>query len=556
MSTTIKAALGTLLLLVAAPFCPAQEDGPRLEVRLIRNLPSLAVPEAWGWTSFRLRLTNHTTVPQECDLEYESVDDNRRHAHEIRKRCVVGPGEETVVEMAVPWLYGTVRVTCPALPDPWEEPFTPAMSYESPLTLTVVKEGTLATWPERMDGPVPKHVGQSAILRAEDVPLSTVPLVGLPAIALDGDVFTTLQPAQQRALTDYARSGGHLLLLGGRAEMVLGASATPGLSRNSLRLGFGQVSFPRTRAHLLDRSFRLTPPGVGFRHGRMRSRLEVPGLTEVPVGTFTVLVIIFALLVGPVNLYVLGRKKRQPLALFTIPVISVAAALALVLWALADEGLQTKVTARSFTVLDQVRNEASIWSRNGYFSNLPPSRGLRFSPRTQAFFTSAAGTGRGITEHGEELVLTGAWLPAREASEIFLIRHEKRRERLLVREEADGMRVENALGVRVERVLIRRRDGRFLGAEGIDAGASVLAAPGDDTLLDPRDEQESALLASFSAWAPATSPLELCPTGRLEPGHYLALCRSAPPFVETGLADVVSTGDYHLVHGRWEGAAR
>src|SRR4029079_8117905 len=87
-------------------------------------------------------------------------------------------------------------------------------------------------------------------------------------------------------------------------------------------------------------------------------RLPIPGVAGGPARAYLSILIAFTLLIGPVNYWILWRKRRQVLLVLTAPVISAGFILLLAGYVLAGEGLGVRGRAMTFTMLDQVSKQA------------------------------------------------------------------------------------------------------------------------------------------------------------------------------------------------------
>ena len=98
-----------------------------------------------------------------------------------------------------------------------------------------------------------------------------------------------------------------------------------------------------------------------------------------PVWAFCVLVTLFGALLGPGLLLFTGRLQRRSLMIFLVPSVSLVATLAIVLYGVLHEGFDTHIRIHSVTAYDNPAQVAFGWSRQNYFSGLPPRDGLQFS---------------------------------------------------------------------------------------------------------------------------------------------------------------------------------
>ncbi|MDX1930243.1 MAG: hypothetical protein SFV81_27195 [Pirellulaceae bacterium] len=103
-----------------------------------------------------------------------------------------------------------------------------------------------------------------------------------------------------------------------------------------------------------------------------------------PVWAFCVIVALFGALLGPGLLTFTGRIQRRSLMIFLVPTVSFLATLAIILYGVLHEGFETYVRIHSVTAYDGPAQVAFGWSRQNYFSGLPPREGLQFSADTYA----------------------------------------------------------------------------------------------------------------------------------------------------------------------------
>ena len=111
----------------------------------------------------------------------------------------------------------------------------------------------------------------------------------------------------------------------------------------------------------------------------------VPNTGKAPVFVFCALITLFAVIIGPVNYFILARQRRLYMLLITIPGGAAIVTLCLILYAIVADGLGTQVRVRSYTLLDQTTGRAVDWSRQSYYSGMAPSRGMTFPTDTAVY---------------------------------------------------------------------------------------------------------------------------------------------------------------------------
>ncbi|MEZ6015192.1 MAG: hypothetical protein R3F49_08770 [Planctomycetota bacterium] len=344
---------------------------------------------------------------------------------------------------------------------------------------------------------------------------------GIDAVVLDMRAASfSLAPARLDPLVSYARQGGLLVVLGDRAsvERIVGeddrmtdaAQKGFGVDGAAWPFGFGHVAWlpdaageltePLDRAaiaalaaeaHVVDPSAGSyqVGTGAGLAHN---DNLEIPGLGQVPMHLFAVILLVFAVLIGPVNFLVLKRLQRPGLLLVTIPVISLFATLGIVGFGILRQGLDLKGAAHSLTLLDQRNGHAVTFTRMALMpglatDDLRPSRGTTVHPTTYD-----EGVTRELTvRHGEGLTLAGGWAPVRSVSNLLVSSDAVSRARIELKRTPAGIEVFNGLEATLQALTLRDAEGRLYSLSGdatLAPGARATAAPAGAgaALLDAR----------------------------------------------------------------------
>ena len=212
----------------------------------------------------------------------------------------------------------------------------------------------------------------------------------------DGVFITTddlqVMPAQvKRALWRYVRAGGMLAIVGdwrpGPGEIEGPPRAFP--AAYEYPCGFGRVVAITTRdpeswsdefrAGLVDRLKTMANPIGRFEDTKSANR-AFPVVKDIQYsarGLF-ILVVVFAVVIGPINLLWLHRMRRRLWLLWTVPAISLTACGTLLAYAFLAEGWTPTIRLRGITVLDQRTHEATTIAMAGYYAPLTPSGGLSF----------------------------------------------------------------------------------------------------------------------------------------------------------------------------------
>jgi len=217
--------------------------------------------------------------------------------------------------------------------------------------------------------------------------------------------------------------------------------------------------------------------------------LMIPGVGRAPVNSYLVLISLFVVVIGPVNYYLLRRKKRLYLLLVTVPVGAGLVTVTLMNYALISDGLGMRVRVRSFAAIDQRAGRAVSWSRQTYYAGLAPSRGLSFPSDAAIYPIDQAPTSRRYRGRAErwlawddEQNLFAGYLSSRTMTQFMVVgSHPSDRGLRVVAADGDGAapNVANDLDADIAKVLICDASGKCYWAEEIEAGEQFRPQPID-----------------------------------------------------------------------------
>ncbi len=152
-----------------------------------------------------------------------------------------------------------------------------------------------------------------------------------------------------------------------------------------------------------------------------------------PVWIFCGIVALFGALLGPGLLVFTARMARRSLMIFLVPAISLVATVAIVTYGVLHEGFETHLRVTSVQAVDTTTGEGFVWSRQNYFSGLPPRDGISFSPKTFARSVAAEERSRnygwdGNPRRGIDLTVTllpdkqiwTGWLKPRQQQQLLI----------------------------------------------------------------------------------------------------------------------------------------
>jgi len=273
----------------------------------------------------------------------------------------------------------------------------------------------------------------------------------------------------------------------------------------------------------------------------------------VPVRGLFALMLLFVLVIGPLNLIWLARRKRKIWLLWTVPAVSLLTCLVVAGFALFGEGWNATARTEALTILDESAHRAATIGWTAFYSPITPSDGLHFSYDTQLDpqfpenrYYGRRGSAPLAIDWTNDQHLGAGWMPARVPAFFKLRKSETRRERLNIRQEANGtVSLVNGLGAQISQIWWADGRGKIHSATNVPAGAqAALQATGEQATGLP-----SALRETFSQdWLTQFKTFAEQPQAVLMPNSYLAVLNGSP-FVEEGLKNVKTRKARNLVYG-------
>ena len=378
--------------------------------------------------------------------------------------------------------------------------------------------------------------------------------------------------AVRTALFQYVESGGCLLVLGGDGSDNQPITHLPGHWKRNQETksgvyvsqgGFGlclQISdrdastWPRETWELVTKSWSETGAPYSGERSLQDVNTSLPIVEDIalPVRGLFVLMLLFAIAIGPVNMWLLARWNRRIWLLWTVPVLSLITCLAVFGYMIVAEGWQGRTRVTAFTLLDEKEQRATTLGRSASYSPLTPSDGLHFSPDTEVTLVGMDGSTTAAVceiDWTQDQHLRRGWMSARVPAHFQLRRSEvKRLERLPLSREADGsIHVTNQLGATISKLWLADAKGKVYSADKVNLGQrAALSSTGKTLPANPGGGKKRSLYVSTD-WAKLGSSLNRTPETYLVPGTYLAVIESSP-FLESGLvgAAMRSTDSYVL----------
>jgi len=408
---------------------------------------------------------------------------------------------------------------------------------------------------------------------------------GFDAVALTAGELREAPEEARSALWRYAECGGSLLIIGDweipkhwqsrRVNAVEAQEEADTSKKFSLALspktqtynvGFGRVTIvdAASAKSLLPAQWRAIKFGWKGSRPAQKNYYDIANINKdfpvierigIPVRGLFVLMLAFVVVIGPVNLIWLARRRKKIWMLWTVPAIAVVTCLAITGFALLGEGVSATSRVEAFTILDESSRRAFSIGWTAFYAPLTPGDGLRFSYDTELtpvtpdagnYYRRGGGGDRTIDLSSDQHLDSG-WITARVPVYFTFRKNETRRERLTIRRsEKDSISVVNGLGADIRELWVAGRDGKVYSAKGLRAGAETKLSLTSLALVENKDGLRD--LFTGGDWTGGIKLVERYPQRYLSPGCYLAAF-DASPFVEEGLKNVETRKGRSLVYG-------
>ncbi len=393
-------------------------------------------------------------------------------------------------------------------------------------------------------------------------------------LIVTGKEMQQIPPRAMAAITRYVECGGNLLVTGGSGfEPAPWQRHRLDVSGGAMYfMGFGQCFV------LSDSGSRITGPQWDqvkqmwqqshqpFREGRdieeANSLFPVIEDLEVPVQGLFLLILLFAIGIGPVNLIVLAKFRKRIWMLWTVPAISLVTCAAVFGYATFAEGWRGHRRTETLTILDQTTHRATTIGWTAFYSPLTPGGGLRFgyetelNPQLYAGWRGGRGSSRTVDWTNGQHLASG-WVSARVPAHFMVRRSQTRRERIVVRRSGTGLVAVNGLGADIEKLYVADGDGKVYLAQNVIKGAeaSLAPMPGAKRVKGPTTgsaggiAQAGTLRSAYATnWTGNVDAFIHSPTKYLRPGTYIALL-DGTPFIAEGLEGAKARKCRSVVYG-------
>ena len=388
---------------------------------------------------------------------------------------------------------------------------------------------------------------------------------GYEGMVLAGDKFQAAPPEVQAAIRQYVENGGSLVLIGDASvPKNWGEAKDLGNGLTAYYPGFGQCLVtaekdinkwePQQWGPITEMWAQSAQPWKQVLSPTdANHRFPIVENLRIPVRGMFIVMLIFAFLIGPLNIRILTRKKRRIWLLWTVPSISLLACLALAGYMFFSEGWTGQVRSEGLTILDENAQRANSIGWLGIYSPITPGDGLHVSYDTELTphlrqdptYYRRSGTPRTI-DWTDDQHLDSGWVTARIPAHFLVRTGQKRLERVLVQKEADGsLTMVNALEVKIGKFWLTDAEGKIYTAADVAGGAKAVLKRSDDKAKGKPDALRQAYAKD---WLGLVDTLTTRPEDFLRPNCYIALVENSP-FLEEGLRNAGVRKGRGVVYG-------
>lgn len=205
--------------------------------------------------------------------------------------------------------------------------------------------------------------------------------------------------------------------------------------------------------------------------------LPISSVLKVPAGPMLGILIFFAVLIGPVNIFFVSRCNRRVLLFVTTPALGLMFSVGVFAFGVSHDGTRARAITRATTILDIKGGIATTFAHTAYYAPFSPGDGLHFDDHTMVIPSMTSGGGI-MDQAALTLDLTdgqhfaSGLVRPRVPTHVRFVHVEPRRERLVFTKDASGaIQVQNGLGIDIRSVYYVDNTGALFATEKLPAGA-------------------------------------------------------------------------------------
>ncbi len=388
-------------------------------------------------------------------------------------------------------------------------------------------------------------------------------------IVVAADEMQSMPKNIESAILKYIRCGGSLLVLGkwdGAKQWQNAQESSDPLKLHYIDFGVCVVSETNNVASWHEQTWKKLndiawqPTGKELLRYRdiatANDELAVVDTLAIPVRGLFILVIVFAIAIGPVNLLVLHKLKKRIWMLWTVPLIAILTSLVVFSYALYTEGFHSNSRIRSITILNQKLDTATTIGLDGFYCPLTPSGGLRYDIQTELTplgFDQYRGRRTRTIDWTSDQHLESGWIAGRIPTHFLLRKSQAAVKSVKIEANKQNMLyAENYFGAPIESLWYADKNGIIYSAQNIPTAAKTELTQ-TQLVVSQNNEKPAVWRDIYSSnWTEAYNNIIAQPQNFLMPGTYIAVFGSSP-FVEQPLEKIKIQKLETVVFGILEG---
>jgi hypothetical protein len=499
----------------------------------------------------------------------------------VSRTVVLAPGASTVVSLLQPpvmirgdglgvWVNGESNRISLSMID-HAEPNAHSSNIGSAL---LVSQGTVASTRSSLQSRLDTSRSTATSVNQSEVPVTQWSSNWLSYSRFDGVMITADEMKDApigvvEALRRFTMAGGTLIVTGSTWQPPddWRPQAAPARGLSEWYCGFGVVvvgpddkTLERLVGTIADHVNTSTQPWRANRSIEEANNIfPVVDDLQIPKRGLLVLMIGFAVAIGPVNLWLLAKYKRRLWLLWTVPSFSLLTCLAVWVYATAAEGWSGHEKTAALTILDQENMTATTIGWAAFYAPITPGGGLRYDLATELtpqigrlsggyYYSRSGGRSRSINL-GDTQHLVSGWVIARVPSH-YQVRKpaETVRQRLNFRSASSGVEVVNGIGVDVKQLFYADDAGQVHTAGPIAAGETAPMNKSTDKVSAAPAEWRTLYASEWVGAGGSIGQAARSATKLLRPGTYVAVL-DGEPFLESGLGKPKSRKSESVVIG-------
>ena len=274
---------------------------------------------------------------------------------------------------------------------------------------------------------------------------------------------------------------------------------------------------------------------------------------SIPLLGISIVILLFVLLAGPINLWLLTAYNKRILLLITVPALSFLFAGAILMYVILADGFNTDARIASGSYLDQRTGMYSSLSQYGVYARTTP-RNVVFDSDDELNISDNSDDERlSIDWTSGKQVVSSRFATVRKPAYYKIRKAGTTRLKLDFDFNGDNPYVVNGLGKDVKQLFVCDAQGALWKAENIAAGQKASLSPVDKP--DDKNQSKEDMLRyciSTSRWDFNGYSINVPQKANaLRPGSYIATFSSSGPFASKGISYAKEKNSFAFLVGRF-----